>query len=88
MEAAPRGGLGHPAQGLVAEDQTLPAPGRGPVLAGHDLLVRAANADGDGLDHYGAVLGGLLGDVRELGAPGAPRYQGDGPHGYSFLALP
>ena len=47
--------LQHAAERLVAEDQTLAAVGRPSVVAGEDVGVGAADADGEGLDQHGAV---------------------------------
>ena len=80
-ESRPRGGLDHPAQRFVPDDEAFLTRGCPPVVAVDDLQVGAADADRLGLDQDGPVVWRWLRHVGELGGALLPGDDGDGAHG-------
>jgi len=73
-------GIQDPAQGLVAEDEPLPARGRPAVGARGDLHVRPADPDGDRFDQDRAHALVRLGNLLVSDRPGNQGLDGHGLH--------
>jgi len=80
LQPAVRADVHHPTEGLVAQDQPVPAGGRPAVRPGGDLHVRAADAHRDRLHQDGPGALVRFGDVLVADGPRHPRRDADGLH--------
>jgi hypothetical protein len=80
------GGLGHPAERFVPDDEAVLSRRRRPVIAVDDLQVRAADADRLRQDQDRTVLRRRLRHVRQRHGALLPGNDRDGPHTCTLTA--